>query len=73
MVYVIQDSEGNFVSPRKTDSGWMFVKFTGKAMGFVYYTKKETTEKEMEKVDYKKNGFKLNYIKLRQIPEGKRV
>lgn len=70
-IYVIRDREGNFIAPIEIKKGYYYSIYTGIASGFIYYNKKQTAEEKLKLLNKQfKYNFILDYINLRDIPNG---
>ncbi len=72
-VYVIVDGNGNYISPRNSDTGWYFVTYSGVDSGFTFYTKESTARSRMENIARMGCGFDVKCVNYKDIKEGKIV
>lgn len=68
--YVIKDREGNyiapgnFITPTTTEQGWHYLKFRERdCTGFVFYSRKDTAEKEIGYLKDLGHDFYLEVMK----------
>lgn len=82
--WMIKDSEGNFVTTNRcftlTDEGWLYHSYTGQTTGFIFYSNKDTAEKELRQLQKLNDKYRfgrefyLEYIEdLKAIGMGEGV
>lgn len=71
MVYVIQDQQGNYITPKKIDDEHNFLVYTGIGTGFTFYATEEAAGAKLSTLA--DLGFSLNRVRFDSIPFGKRL
>ncbi len=71
-VGVIKNKDGHFVNVKQTDQGHYCTFYTGisKIGSLTFYSSKERMEEDLEILG---EGFRAEYIYIKDIPEGVRV
>ena len=68
--WVIKNQDGHFINVRRIKKGYYYTRYTGVTTGFASYENEETMRKDLEMLG---EGFRAEYIKLNEIPDGIRV
>lgn len=69
-VYIIKNSNEDYVSVRYEGNKIFCVTYDGMAVGFTYYTNKKTVQKDLNKIG---ENYKLSTVELLTLPKGKRT